>query len=77
VRIEGRFVKPAQSRSQATWNLNILLAASLFAAMPLSAPAQGWKPEQPVEFIVACAPGCGPDATARVMQRVFQTNRPF
>lgn len=61
-------------------NLTILIAASWFAGVPLSAPAQGtqgWKPEQPVEFIVACAPGCGPDAMVRLMQRVFQTNRYF
>lgn len=63
--------------AQSVRNLNILIAASLFAGVPLSAPAQGWKPEQPVEFIVACAPGCGPDAMVRLMQRVFQTNRYF
>jgi putative tricarboxylic transport membrane protein len=43
--------------------------------MPLLAAAQGWKPERPVELIVGCAPGCGPDNMARLMQRVFQTHR--
>jgi len=45
--------------------------------VPLSAPAQTWKPDQPVEIIVGCAPGCGPDRMARLMQGIFQTNRYF
>ena len=66
--------------SERVRNLKILLAAALFVGVPLCAPAQGtpaWKPERPVEIIVGCAPGCGPDSVARVMQRVFQTNRYF
>ena len=62
-------------RAQSVRNLNILIAAVWFAGVPASAPAQSWKPEQPVEIIVGCAPGCGPDNMARVMQRVFQANR--
>lgn len=58
-------------------NLNILIAAAVFAGVPLSTPAQGWKPDRPVEIIVGCAPGCGPDNMARLMQKVFQTNRYF
>jgi tripartite-type tricarboxylate transporter receptor subunit TctC len=38
-------------------------------------PAQDWKPTKPVEIIVDCTPGCGPDSVARLMQRVFQTKR--
>ena len=56
-------------------NAGVLIAAALFVAVPLSAWAQGWKPEKPVEIIVGCAPGCGPDNMARQMQRVFQTHR--
>ena len=56
-------------------NAGVLIAAALFVAVPLSAWAQGWKPEKPVEIIVGCAPGCGPDNMARLMQRVFQTHR--
>ena len=37
--------------------------------------AQPWKPDAPVEVIVICAPGCGPDKTARMMQRVFQQGK--
>lgn len=47
-------------------------ALTVFAA---GASAQGWKPEQTVELIVTCAPGCGPDRMVRFMQRTFQTRR--
>ncbi len=60
--------------------LNKLLLAALFIGVSLSVPAQntpGWKPERPVEIILTCAPGCGPDNMARAMQRIFQTNRQF
>ena len=40
-----------------------------------AAAAQGWKPDAPVEIIVNCAPGCGPDRMARLMQGVFQTHK--
>jgi putative tricarboxylic transport membrane protein len=51
--------------------------AMLIAVMllPDDAPAQSWKPEQPVEIIVNCAPGCGPDRMSRLMQGVFQTQK--
>lgn len=62
-------------RAQSLRNVNVLIAAVLFAGAPLAAPAQGWKPERPVEIIVGCAPGCGPDIVVRVMQRIFQANR--
>jgi putative tricarboxylic transport membrane protein len=54
-----------------------LLIALSFVAVSLSAPAQDWKPERPVEMVIGCAPGCGPDNMARLMQRVFQVNRYF
>ena len=56
---------------------HVLLAALWFASVPSSAPAQVWKPERPVEIMVGCAPGCGPDNMARLMQRVFQTQHYF
>lgn len=55
----------------------ILLAAALFSGTPLSASAQGWKPERAVEIVLSCAPGCGPDNMARALQRMFQTHRYF
>lgn len=51
------------------------LVAALFAVIPLAATAQAWTPNRPVELIVDCTPGCGPDSMVRLMQRVFQTNR--
>ena len=52
-----------------------IFVALLLTALPLAVRAQGWKPEQPVEIIVNCAPGCGPDRMARLMQAVFQTHK--
>src|SRR5687768_15876152 len=37
--------------------------------------AQGWKPDKPVEIIVTCQPGCGPDGTARLIQKIWQEHR--
>jgi putative tricarboxylic transport membrane protein len=61
--------------TQSLRTLPILFAAALFAGMSLVATAQGWKPDRPVELIVDCTPGCGPDSMVRLMQRVFQANR--
>ena len=58
-------------------NRNAAIGALLLVCAPLAAIAQNWKPERPVELIVGCAPGCGPDNMARLMQRVFQANRYF
>ena len=64
-------------QAQSLWNVSVLISAALFAGTPPSALAQGWKPERPVEIVVSSAPGSGPDNMARLMQRVFQTNRYF
>jgi putative tricarboxylic transport membrane protein len=63
--------------AQSLRTLATLFATAFFAGMPLPAPAQGWKPDRPVELVVDCTPGCGPDSMVRLMQRVFQTNRYF
>jgi putative tricarboxylic transport membrane protein len=34
-----------------------------------------WKPERPIEIIVTCQPGCGPDVAARNMQKIWQDHR--
>ena len=52
-----------------------LVFAAGLVAFPSMPTAQGWKPEQPVEIIVNCAPGCGPDRMARLMHGVFQTHK--
>lgn len=58
--------------------LTVAIAAIVFtsaAVFSTGARAQTWRPEQPVEIIVNCAPGCGPDRMARLMQGVFQTHK--
>ena len=50
-----------------------LLAASL--AVSAATAAQAWKPDAAVEIIANCAPGCGPDRMARLMQGAFQTQK--
>jgi putative tricarboxylic transport membrane protein len=34
-----------------------------------------WKPERPVEIVVTCQPGCGPDAAARTIQKIWQDHK--
>jgi putative tricarboxylic transport membrane protein len=44
--------------------------------LPQAAPAQpAWKPDRPVEIIVTCQPGCGPDIAARTIQKIWQDHR--
>jgi putative tricarboxylic transport membrane protein len=54
--------------------LRSILIAMLLASHSLPSSAQVWKPERPVEIVVGCAPGCGPDNMARLMQRVLRQN---
>lgn len=55
--------------------LHRLLFTALLASAPLSAAAQAWKPERPVEIVLSSSPGSGSDNMARAMQRMFQANR--
>src|SRR6187402_3079707 len=34
-----------------------------------------WKPDKPVEIIVTCQPGCGPDIAARTIQKIWQAHK--
>ncbi len=52
-------------RAQSLRNVSVLIAAAWVALAPGAATAQGWKPERPIEIIIGCAPGCGPDNMAR------------
>jgi putative tricarboxylic transport membrane protein len=52
-----------------------VVSAAALAILPLSSLAQSWKPERAVELIVGCAPGCGPDNAARLIQSIFQAKR--
>ena len=54
---------------------SLILAAAVALALPLPSMAQAWKPERPVELVVSCAPGCGPDNAARLMQSILQARR--
>src|SRR5262245_39795870 len=48
----------------------------LFSSAAMSALAQPlWKPEKPVEIIVTCQPGCGPDLAARTIQKIWQDHK--
>lgn len=59
-----------------TFAVSGALLASAAALMPAVATGQGaWKPEKPVEIIVTCQPGCGPDIAARNMQKIWQDHR--
>jgi putative tricarboxylic transport membrane protein len=45
-------------------------------AVAQSALAQAaWKPDKPVEIIVTCQPGCGPDIAARNIQKIWQDQK--
>ncbi|MCC7484837.1 MAG: tripartite tricarboxylate transporter substrate binding protein [Burkholderiales bacterium] len=45
-----------------------------FAGAPAGAQ-KPWLPEKAVEISANCAPGCGPDRTARLLQKLWQENR--
>jgi len=54
--------------------------AGLFAALLMMtgnghAQQGGWKPDRNVEIIVGTAPGAAPDKTARLIQRLWQSQR--
>lgn len=51
----------------------IALLIMLFSGVVFAATA--WKPDKPVEFIVATAPGSGVDATARTIQNILQAEK--
>jgi putative tricarboxylic transport membrane protein len=48
--------------------------AALLAAAG-GAPAQSWKPQQPVEVVIGSAAGSSPDTMARAIQRIWQEKR--
>jgi putative tricarboxylic transport membrane protein len=50
-------------------------AGAALLAVASSAPAQTWKPQQPVEVIIGSAAGSSPDTMARAIQRIWQDKR--
>src|SRR5688572_10516366 len=52
-----------------------LLALCLAVLPQLTLAQSAWKPDRPVEIIVTCQPGCGPDIAARNIQKIWQEHR--
>ena len=52
-----------------------LVAAAVLPAGAAHAATPAWKPDKPVEFIVATAAGSGVDTTARTMQNILQSEK--
>jgi putative tricarboxylic transport membrane protein len=52
-----------------------VLAGAALLTLPHTAPAQSWKPQQPVEIIIGSASGSSPDIMARAIQRIWQETR--
>ena len=50
-----------------------VIGALLACANAQAQPA--WKPDRPVEIIVTCQPGCGPDIAARTLQKIWQDHK--
>jgi len=51
------------------------VGACLFLAAQGVPALSPWKPDRPVEIVVTCQPGCGPDIAARTMQKIWQEHR--
>jgi putative tricarboxylic transport membrane protein len=62
------------SVSVAAWPAAVAAAAALCTGAACAA-SPAWKPDQHVEVVVGTAPGSGSDATARLIQRLFQEKR--
>ena len=63
--------------AEGCYAISMRYTLSMIAAMLCAQPAaaQGWKPDKPVEIIVTCQAGCGPDGTARLIQKIWQDHR--
>ena len=52
------------------------LVCTMLASLSMTAAAQpAWKPDRPIEIIVTCQPGCGPDIAARTIQKIWQDHK--
>ncbi len=54
-------------------DLLALAGATLLAAAPLQALADGWEPRKPIDFVIMAGPGGGADQIARFIQSVAET----
>jgi putative tricarboxylic transport membrane protein len=55
--------------------LHMLLSFPVALAATLALAQPAWKPEKPVELIVTCQPGCGPDIAVRNIQKIWQDHK--
>lgn len=51
------------------------LAGCAMLGAGTAAAQSSWKPEKPVEIVVTCQPGCGPDIAARTIQKIWQDHK--
>jgi putative tricarboxylic transport membrane protein len=65
----------ASSRIDRRISIAAACAGAALLAMPAAAPAQAWKPQQPVEVIIGSAAGSSPDTMARAIQKIWQDKR--
>jgi putative tricarboxylic transport membrane protein len=65
----------ARSLRAAAFCLAAFTSVSTFTPAAIAANASDWRPERNVELVVGTAPGGGSDATARLMQHLFQDKK--
>ena len=53
----------------------LLAGVAILAIAENAATAQTWTPTNAVEIGVNCAPGCGPDRSARTLQKIWQETK--
>jgi tripartite-type tricarboxylate transporter receptor subunit TctC len=53
----------------ALWSVLALVMAS-----PSALAQKSWKPDRPIEIVVGADPGSGFDRTARLLQRIWQSD---
>jgi putative tricarboxylic transport membrane protein len=64
-------------RCEIKWRMSlpVMCAGLALLAAAGGAPAQPWKPQQPVEVIIGSNAGSSPDIMARSIQRIWQEKR--
>ena len=65
----------AGSNSHAVLAARTCAGVCLLLASHAALAQSAWKPDRPVEIIVTCQPGCGPDIAARTIQKIWQDHR--
>jgi putative tricarboxylic transport membrane protein len=65
----------ARFRSVRLFGLPVICLVPFVAGAFVEAAAAEWKPDHAVELVVQSAPGGGTDITARLIQKIWQTQR--